>query len=111
MRKAWEILEQDGMTTFAHARDKYGNRVPVYSKKACTFCARGAIMRKYVEGLSETEANERLTKLLNDDEIYLELQRADNVFYRKTGVNMVTFNDHYTTFKEQVISILKEADI
>lgn len=111
MRKAWEILEQDGWTRWAHARDENGLACNVQSDHARCFCARGAIMRKHVEGLSFIEAEKRLCNISEDDPIRKDLTAANALFTARTKLTLVGYNDRPDAYAYEIISLLKEADI
>lgn len=97
--KAYELLSSpEKWTKGTYARDEEGNSISCKSPEAVQFCALGAIERCYPNNSCQVAC-----KL--DVVIKSKYQNEE----RRYG--LVTFNDASETTYEQVIEVLKEADV
>lgn len=108
--KAYEVIEKFGWTQGEEARDDAGNRVVYYSPNATCFCIQGAI-RKSVDPdgtKSSFDEHGRLFREANDKvQAVLDKRYEDNIDLGTTWA----WNDHRGRTKEEVIAILREADV
>lgn len=88
--KAYELLEQKGWCQRVLAKDVSGFNVRPEDKRACTFCAVGALYHCYD----------------SDDAFNITVDL--NSIHRK---GLVSWNDTTGRTKQEVIDLLKKADV
>ena len=104
VEKAYALLEDKGnWTTSVHARDSNDNPVPLYHKKACKFCAVGAIA--HVMGVDPP--------VIIESRLFHELDKISTKLYRNSLrrayplFSLLWINDCDKNGHEKVLNVYK----
>jgi len=102
--KAYQIFEKpDTWTRGAPARNRLGGQVHVDDPAACMFCVQGAIQRTYPTNQDQTDAFTKIRDLI--------AVRYPDIPSRGSYVSIVDFNDVFAQDQNEVLSLLRDADV
>lgn len=98
--KAYQLLDsQEKWIRFGFARDANGHTTKTLSEDAAKWCISGAIFRCYFDAAN--------SKPLNDAR-----EAAEKALFELHGHrSFITFNDDFMTSYEDVITVLRHADV
>ena len=100
--KAYELIEQFDWCQGDYALNENGAYVAPENPEAVCFCSLGAIVRCYEAGLSQDLAVQRLAS---------EIQRGEHYLFISGGSVVVRWNDTRGRKKQDVIEMMKAADV
>jgi hypothetical protein len=92
LTKARDLLEKKKWCKYEFALDEEGNRVSPKSKKACEFCAVGAIMR-----------------FTNSTKIFDYLADQTGIEGLGARTKVINYNDNYADYKERILRLFDRA--